>query len=376
MTTHSVAASESAAPIAFAPPPDAQVAIGPLSDPEELLAIARTTGLPLLLVALEADKLARVPYPALAGAGVLLFDAGGDIRDLLAALQRVIAGAPVLAVPAAAIARWVAPLDGLTAREWEVIIGLIAPRTRRWLPSRAGYRPHRSRPMSSACAASSAGAAWPTRWRWCRRMWLPSLALIQRRSRRAARQAGSDDHARGGEGCRSGDALGSNATMGAWRAYDLRGIAASAKVLSMIDVALASGAIRFGSVSMDGAAKAVARAHSMTHTEPLTTPDGRYLIVRGRLWRRTNPALSEEARQALVQQLMQARRGVAVARRQGDAAALRAARTAVQQAKEGLGERGPVWWDDGAPDYTRFLVKNTPYRDWYAALPPSHHHEP
>jgi len=66
---------------------------------------------------------------------------------------------------------------------------------------------------------------------------------------------------------------------------------------------------------------------------------------------------------------MAARRAVAAARRQGDDTALRAARAAVQQAKEGLGERGPVWWDDGAPDYTRFLVWNTPYRDWYEALP-------
>lgn len=108
----------------------------------------------------------------------------------------------------------------------------------------------------------------------------------------------------------------------------------------------------------------------MTNLEPLTTPDGRYLIVRGRLWRRANPALSEEERQTLVRELMAARRAVAAARRYGDDA-LRAARAAVQRAKEGLGERGPVWWDDGAPDYTRFLVRNTPYRDWYAALPPA-----
>ena len=33
-----------------------------------------------------------------------------------------------------------------------------------------------------------------------------------------------------------------------------------------------------------------------------------------------------------------------------------------------LGERGPVWWDDGAPDYNRRLVRNTPYLEWFAAL--------
>jgi hypothetical protein len=30
--------------------------------------------------------------------------------------------------------------------------------------------------------------------------------------------------------------------------------------------------------------------------------------------------------------------------------------------------RGPVWWTDGAPDFNRKLVKNTPYRDWFSHL--------
>jgi hypothetical protein len=33
-----------------------------------------------------------------------------------------------------------------------------------------------------------------------------------------------------------------------------------------------------------------------------------------------------------------------------------------------LGERGPPWWDDGARDYNRYLVKNTPYAAWYVGL--------
>ncbi len=45
-----------------------------------------------------------------------------------------------------------------------------------------------------------------------------------------------------------------------------------------------------------------------------------------------------------------------------------AARAAVDAAKVGLGERGPVWWDDGEPDYNRRLVRNTPYATWYAVL--------
>jgi hypothetical protein len=49
----------------------------------------------------------------------------------------------------------------------------------------------------------------------------------------------------------------------------------------------------------------------------------------------------------------------------GDEAATTAARRAVDQAKRALGERGPVWWSDGAPDLNRRLVKNSPYSDWW-----------
>ena len=36
--------------------------------------------------------------------------------------------------------------------------------------------------------------------------------------------------------------------------------------------------------------------------------------------------------------------------------------------KISLGERGPVWWDDGPRDYNRCMVKNTPYRSWHEQL--------
>ncbi|MBX7514320.1 hypothetical protein K3179_07110 [Qipengyuania sp. GH38] len=91
------------------------------------------------------------------------------------------------------------------------------------------------------------------------------------------------------------------------------------------------------------------------------TADGRYIIVRGRLWRASNPHLPESERARLVAQLMDARRAVGAALRDKDEAAERAARQQVHEAKVALGERGPVWWDDGAPDYNRHLVKNTPY---------------
>lgn len=101
---------------------------------------------------------------------------------------------------------------------------------------------------------------------------------------------------------------------------------------------------------------------------PPTTPDGRYLVVRGRLWRATNPHLSVEVRAALVSELMDARRAVKSAMRNQDAEGLAAARAAVNTAKISLGERGPVWWTDGAKDFNRYLAKNTPYREWYADL--------
>lgn len=65
---------------------------------------------------------------------------------------------------------------------------------------------------------------------------------------------------------------------------------------------------------------------------------------------------------------MDARRGVAAARRAGDEAAENEAHEAVDQAKRGLGERGPVWWDDGTPDYNRHMAKNSPYAEWFAGL--------
>jgi hypothetical protein len=94
---------------------------------------------------------------------------------------------------------------------------------------------------------------------------------------------------------------------------------------------------------------------------PAKTPDGRYIIVRGRLWRASNPALAAHERDSLVVALMAARRAIAVARRDNDVTAEKAARAAVHEAKLALGERGPPWWNDGAPDYNRFLVRNTPY---------------
>lgn len=77
-------------------------------------------------------------------------------------------------------------------------------------------------------------------------------------------------------------------------------------------------------------------------------------MVRGRLWRCSDPRLDPVRRAALVAELMAARRT--------------RNRAEVDRTKRALGERGPVWWDDGAPDWNRHLVRNTPYAAWYAGL--------
>ena len=98
---------------------------------------------------------------------------------------------------------------------------------------------------------------------------------------------------------------------------------------------------------------------------PPTTPDGRYIVVRGRLWRTSNPHLAKDESARLVSELMAARRAVREAK--GDHVALREARARVDRVKQALGERGPVWWNDGTPDWNRHLAKNPPYSEWWAA---------
>lgn len=63
---------------------------------------------------------------------------------------------------------------------------------------------------------------------------------------------------------------------------------------------------------------------------------------------------------------MAARRAVRDAR--GDEDAMKQARSAVDATKIALGERGPPWWNDGAPDYNRHLAKNTPYAEWWEGV--------
>ena len=110
------------------------------------------------------------------------------------------------------------------------------------------------------------------------------------------------------------------------------------------------------------------QGHDHGRSEYPATPDRRYFVVRGRLWRLSDPGLPPDERQRLVGQLMDARRRVGAALKAGDAAAEKDARAAVDAAKRSLGERGPAWWTDGAPDFNRHLVADSPYAAWHAAL--------
>ena len=97
-----------------------------------------------------------------------------------------------------------------------------------------------------------------------------------------------------------------------------------------------------------------------------STPDGRYFVHNGVLWRCSNPALAEDERQRLVDDLMAARRKVGTAKRLGNEDAEREARSCVHAAKVALGERGPTWWD-GDEDFNRMKPENTPYAEWWAS---------
>lgn len=82
---------------------------------------------------------------------------------------------------------------------------------------------------------------------------------------------------------------------------------------------------------------------------PERTDDGRYIIVRGRRWRASDPCLDESVAAALRSELGRARSALRTAR---DPEVVAAWRARVQLAKEGLGERGPAWWELSESDRT------------------------
>lgn len=84
----------------------------------------------------------------------------------------------------------------------------------------------------------------------------------------------------------------------------------------------------------------------MADNEPARTEDGHFVVIDGRRWRATDPAIPDDIAAVLRRSLMAARRDVGRALRAGEDPA--AARARVQAAKVALGERGTPWWEQTA----------------------------
>lgn len=63
--------------------------------------------------------------------------------------------------------------------------------------------------------------------------------------------------------------------------------------------------------------------------------------------------------------LVAARKEVKQAKFYGELEAEQKAHRKVDAAKQLLGERGKPWWNDGAPDYNRMPIEETPYAEWW-----------
>ncbi|MEX5236437.1 biopolymer transporter Tol [Kocuria arenosa] len=83
----------------------------------------------------------------------------------------------------------------------------------------------------------------------------------------------------------------------------------------------------------------------MTRRDVEHTPDGRWIVVDGRRWRRQDPGLPTDVAARLTSHLGRARAAVRTVRRDGTDEELRAVRDRVGLAKLGLGERGTPWWE-------------------------------
>jgi len=99
-------------------------------------------------------------------------------------------------------------------------------------------------------------------------------------------------------------------------------------------------------ISVDCGVRCTEGMASDPHSAHGATEDERWLVIDGRRWRRTDPALPEELAARLRSHLGRARSAVRTAKRAGDDDAVSDARRRVGLAKHGLGERGPRWWDD------------------------------
>lgn len=83
----------------------------------------------------------------------------------------------------------------------------------------------------------------------------------------------------------------------------------------------------------------------------------RHIVVGGRQWRATDPAIPAPLRTELVGELMAARRAVGAAH--GNESAVAAGRRRVHDAKLALGERGAPWWEPAPAERHRERVAAT-----------------
>ena len=81
--------------------------------------------------------------------------------------------------------------------------------------------------------------------------------------------------------------------------------------------------------------------------------DDKWLVVEGKRWRRTDPALEPSVIEKLKSHLGAARNAVKQAKKRGDENDLAEARHRVNAAKHGLGERGEYWWEMKVEDRRR-----------------------
>jgi hypothetical protein len=96
------------------------------------------------------------------------------------------------------------------------------------------------------------------------------------------------------------------------------------------------------------------------------TPDGRYFVVRSKLWRLANPGLSAAVRSALVRELMAARSAVRSSKLLKNLTAAAHWSTSSNESSASAVPCGG--WTDGSQDLNRQTVKNTPYASWFSGL--------
>ena len=84
-----------------------------------------------------------------------------------------------------------------------------------------------------------------------------------------------------------------------------------------------------------------------------------HVVIDGRKWRATDPAVPDRFRAELVDELMAARRAVGAARRSEAATAEAGARRRVHDAKVALGERGHPWWEPTTVEQRAPRIRST-----------------